>query len=357
MFNKFLVLILISAPVMAQNVRVQQSDGSDKFVTLSSGITITAAGAATVASAPWSALTSVPANVTNAVPNTITVNGHALSGNVTVTPTDLSLVIGTNTQAYNATLGIIAANSGTVASSGLTFSSPTLTAPVLGTIASGVGTTLTALNGSNIGSGTVAGSYMSAINVAVSGNGGITGTQTISNGGTGNAALTAYAPLFGGTTTTAAIQSGTVGTTGQVLTSNGAGAIPTFQSASVGSIVPSLAHADATGITQVSFPYTITSYTPAGAGTFRTGGYVTVTADSTTTLELETTWTDETSTARTSINRPVGSTTSTFSVAGQYVFPTMDIRVKASTLISVIVLSTGGVSATVDAGGTIQQLQ
>lgn len=36
------------------------------------------------------------------VPTTTTVNGHALSGNVTVTPTDLSLVIGTNVQAYNA---------------------------------------------------------------------------------------------------------------------------------------------------------------------------------------------------------------------------------------------------------------
>lgn len=33
-----------------------------------------------------------------------TVNGHALSGNVTVTPTDLSLVIGTNVQAYDADL-------------------------------------------------------------------------------------------------------------------------------------------------------------------------------------------------------------------------------------------------------------
>lgn len=38
------------------------------------------------------------------VPNTRTVNGHALSSNVTVTPTDLSLVIGTNVQAWNTNL-------------------------------------------------------------------------------------------------------------------------------------------------------------------------------------------------------------------------------------------------------------
>jgi len=49
-------------------------------------------------------------------------------------------------------------------------------------------------------------------------------------GGTGVTSLTAYAPIFGGTTSTGAVQSGTVGTSGQILTSNGAGALPTFQS-------------------------------------------------------------------------------------------------------------------------------
>jgi hypothetical protein len=51
----------------------------------------------------------------------------------------------------------------------------------------------------------------------------------VSDGGTGVSALTAYAPIFGGTTSTNPVQAGTVGTAGQGLISNGAGALPTFQ--------------------------------------------------------------------------------------------------------------------------------
>ena len=52
----------------------------------------------------------------------------------------------------------------------------------------------------------------------------------VSSGGTGDTSLTAYAVLCGGTTPTGAIQSiASVGGSGQVLTSNGAGALPTFQ--------------------------------------------------------------------------------------------------------------------------------
>lgn len=52
----------------------------------------------------------------------------------------------------------------------------------------------------------------------------------VAKGGTGVASNTAYAVLCGGTTAAGAIQSiASVGTSGQVLTSNGAGALPTFQ--------------------------------------------------------------------------------------------------------------------------------
>lgn len=57
----------------------------------------------------------------------------------------------------------------------------------------------------------------------------------VAGGGTGLASATAYAVLCGGTTSTNPLQSiASVGTTGQVLTSNGAGALPTFQNASGG---------------------------------------------------------------------------------------------------------------------------
>lgn len=52
----------------------------------------------------------------------------------------------------------------------------------------------------------------------------------VAHGGTGDTTLTAYAVLTGGTTTTNPVQSiASVGTLGQVLTSNGAGALPSFQ--------------------------------------------------------------------------------------------------------------------------------
>ena len=61
---------------------------------------------------------------------------------------------------------------------------------------------------------------------------GVTGTLPVANGGTGAASQTAYAVLAGGTTSTGAYQSVvSVGTSGQILTSNGASALPTFATA------------------------------------------------------------------------------------------------------------------------------
>ena len=61
---------------------------------------------------------------------------------------------------------------------------------------------------------------------------------TVANGGSGVAAATAYAVLCGGTTSTGAIQAiASVGTTGQVLTSNGAGALPTMQQGFVSGMI------------------------------------------------------------------------------------------------------------------------
>ena len=52
----------------------------------------------------------------------------------------------------------------------------------------------------------------------------------VASGGSGSTSSTAYAVICGGTTSTGPIQAiASVGTTGQVLTSNGAGALPTMQ--------------------------------------------------------------------------------------------------------------------------------
>jgi hypothetical protein len=57
----------------------------------------------------------------------------------------------------------------------------------------------------------------------------VTGTLPITNGGTARTSFTAYSLLAGGTTSTGSLQSLVdVGTVGQVLTSNGAGALPSW---------------------------------------------------------------------------------------------------------------------------------
>ena len=57
------------------------------------------------------------------------------------------------------------------------------------------------------------------------------GNLLVPAGGTGGSSFVAYSPVVGGVSTTGALQSvASVGTSGQVLTSNGAAALPTFQS-------------------------------------------------------------------------------------------------------------------------------
>lgn len=62
------------------------------------------------------------------------------------------------------------------------------------------------------------------------------GTAVVAGGGTGNTTFTAYSVICAGTTATGAFQNVSgVGSSGQVLTSNGAGALPTWQAAPAGS--------------------------------------------------------------------------------------------------------------------------
>lgn len=90
--------------------------------------------------------------------------------------------------------------------------------------------------------------------------------NTVANGGTGRASATAYAVITGGTTSTGAQQSVSgVGTSGQVLTSNGASALPTWQGPkSYGGVVGSTGTAGTpfpsgwTSVKNVTGDYTVT---------------------------------------------------------------------------------------------------
>lgn len=91
-----------------------------------------------------------------------------------------------------------------------------------------LGTTTTVLHGNAAGAPT-----FGAVDLATD----VTGTLPVPNGGTGAASFTAYAVLCGGTTSTGAFQNVSgVGTSGQVLTSNGAGMLPTWQSGGSGDV-------------------------------------------------------------------------------------------------------------------------
>jgi len=79
----------------------------------------------------------------------------------------------------------------------------------------------------------------------------------VAQGGTGVTSTTAYAVLCGGTTSTGNLQSiAGVGTSGQVLTSNGAGALPTFQASSVSPVTVSAAGSGGSAIQFSSIPST-----------------------------------------------------------------------------------------------------
>lgn len=97
----------------------------------------------------------------------------------------------------------------------------------------------------------------------------VTGTVLVPNGGSGLTSLTAYALMTGGTTSTGNMQqvSG-VGTSGQVLTSNGAGILPTWQNAATGvasitGTANQVIASAATGAVTLSLPQSIaTTSTP-----------------------------------------------------------------------------------------------
>lgn len=99
----------------------------------------------------------------------------------------------------------------------------------------------------------------------------------VAKGGSGRSSTTAYAVICGGTTSTSAEQSiASVGTSGQVLTSNGAAALPTFQTVSAGftSVVYQVFSASGTYTPTSGMKYCIVECIGGGGG----GGGIAVTS-------------------------------------------------------------------------------
>lgn len=83
------------------------------------------------------------------------------------------------------------------------------------------------------------------------------GTAVVAGGGTGIATATAYSVICAGTTATGAFQSlAALGATGTVLTSNGAGALPSFQAAASAAVLQCLQNTYTTNASlTVAIPY------------------------------------------------------------------------------------------------------
>lgn len=101
---------------------------------------------------------------------------------------------------------------------------------------------------------------------------GITGTLNlplaVDQGGSGRTSATAYGVICGGTTSTGAHQSiASVGTSGQVLTSNGAGALPTFQTLQQGNI-GAWVNFNGTGTVAIRGSGNVSSITDNGTGDY-----------------------------------------------------------------------------------------
>jgi hypothetical protein len=185
--------------------------------------------------------------------------GYTMSGDATInTTTGAITIVASGGVSFGALAFVNAAAAGTL--TGTTLASNVLTSSLttVGTIGTGVwhGTVVGSTYGGtgvNNGASTVtiggnlvfSGAFTTTITVTAgttvtlptSGTLLSTATPvTVAQGGTGDATLTAYAVLCGGTTTTGAVQPiAGLGTVGQVLTSNGPAALPTMQTSSTGS--------------------------------------------------------------------------------------------------------------------------
>lgn len=146
--------------------------------------------------------------------------------------TTANTIMSTDTVTYTTTTHASRATQRVISMTDFAATRPIITMAATGSSAAisflAVTTAIVAQTG-DIGAWAIAAGYMTGT-VTISASR-ITGQVAVANGGTGLASATAYAPLCGGTTTTAAFQAAStgMGTAGWVLTSNGSSALPSFQ--------------------------------------------------------------------------------------------------------------------------------
>lgn len=172
-----------------------------------------------------------------ALPNFTWLSGNATvaqGGTGAVTLTIHGVVIGNTTSAVNVTS---AGTSGQVLTSNGASADPTFQAAAAGTVTSFSAGNLSPLFTTSVGTSTSTPALTFALSTATANQAYGTfssttpafGTVNVASGGTGATTLTIHGVLIGNTTS--AIAATSAGTAGQVLTSNGASADPTFQAA------------------------------------------------------------------------------------------------------------------------------
>lgn len=183
-------------------------------------------------------LGTVTTGVWNATPITVPFGG---TGNTTFTAYSVLCAGTTPTGIFQnvATLG----SAGQVLTSGGAGVLPSWTSVAGGTVTSvvGDGPTISVANSTTTPVVSISTSYVGQATISILGtvtmgiwNG--TGIDVL-NGGTGRASVTAYSVVCGGTSPTGALQVvASVGTAGQLLTSSGAGALPTWTSPATGTV-------------------------------------------------------------------------------------------------------------------------
>ncbi len=179
-------------------------------------------------------------------------------------------LVTTGTNSYG-TLGALTNGQLIIGSTGL--------APVAASLTAGSGVSITPGAGSitisAVGSGGTVTSISAGTGITLTpdpivgvGSVALTVPVTVPLGGTGNTTFTAFSPIFAGTTATGAFQSIGIGTLGQVLTSNGAGALASFQA------IPDTGSVNAGTINQVAW-YAATGNDISGLPTANNGLLIT----------------------------------------------------------------------------------